>query len=521
MTIRTTIAALAFAALLAVASWPVAATVTSWYASPTGAGTACTIDVPCPLAFAIGATSPALPGDTVWLRGGTYNGIFESRLVGTPTAPIIVRNYSGERATLDGGTNTSILLMVSGSYTWFWGFEITSSSTDRLSTQVGSSPTDLDRPYEAISNAQTPGAGVGIKIINMVIHNLGQGVALWVDATNAEAYGNLIYYNGWNAPDRAHGHGIYSQNAAPSTRTIRDNIFYANYDYNVQMSGSNAHLDNHVIDGNIVFWDGAANTVYGGAALVMGGALSSTGNALTTNAFYGSPHGGTLNFSLGNQNVTMTGNLVGAALNTEPRLEASVLLDNQTGTVNISGNEFYAGQITPPNYASLYPSNNYWLWPSAPTGTWTLVRPNVYEGGRGHVAVFNWDHAASISVDLSSVLAVGSTYEIRNAQDYFGTPMVTGTYTGGTVSIPMSGSSVETPAGAAAPSPTGPEFNAFVVQTVAGVQPTVMPTQTPTSAPPTATPTPTWTPAPPTATVPPTPTPTRVPPGHAKKTPTH
>jgi hypothetical protein len=68
-------------------------------------------------------------------------------------------------------------------------------------------------------------------------------------------------------------------------------------------------------------------------------------------------------------------------------------------------------------------------------------------------------------VDLSSVLTVGTAYEIRNVQNYFGTPVLTGTYAGGTVSIPMAASSVETPAGAAAPNPTGPEFNAFVIVT--------------------------------------------------------
>ncbi len=58
---------------------------------------------------------------------------------------------------------------------------------------------------------------------------------------------------------------------------------------------------------------------------------------------------------------------------------------------------------------------------------------------------------------------MGSSYEIRNAQDYFATPVLTGTYAGGTLALPMSGLSVETPVGVAAPPATGPEFNAFVL----------------------------------------------------------
>ena len=327
----------------------------------------------------------------------------------------------------------------------------------------------MNRPNTAIQNAQNAGSGVGIKIINMVIHNCLQGIGLWQDATNSEAYGNLVYYNGWNAPNQSWGHGIYSQNVAPSRRTIRDNIFYANYGYNIHLYAESAHLDNHTIDGNIVFWDGAAASPAGdGASMTMGGGASATGNSVTNNAFYGFPGYGVLDFSRGNQNVTMTGNMSGVPGGNR----GDVYLENQTGTVTVTGNKFYGGLFQPSNYATLYPSNSWYKSPgAAPSGSWILVRPNAYEAGRGHVAIFNWSHAASVSVDLSSVLSVGSTYEIRNAQNFFGTPVLTGTYAGGTVSIPMAASSVETPTGAAAPNPTGPEFNAFVVLTAGSVPP--------------------------------------------------
>jgi PKD repeat protein len=331
----------------------------------------------------------------------------------------------------------------------------------------------LGRPYECIANAQQAGSGVGVKIINMVIHNCGQGVGIWQDATNSEIYGNLIYYNGWNAPDRAHGHGIYSQNLAPSARTIRDNIFYANYTYNIQLYAESTHLDNHTIDGNIAFWDGAANSPAGNSASMnMGGGASATGNSLTNNAFYGSRGWGGIDLSRGNQNVTITGNMSGTPGGSRGWLDFT----NQTGSVTVTGNKLYSNSIAPSNYATLWPSNNWYLSPgAAPSGTWTLVRPNLYESGRGHVAIFNWSHAASVSVDLSSILSVGASYEIHNAQNYFGTPVLTGTYAGGAVSIPMAASSVEIPAGASAPIPTGPEFNAFVVLTAGGGAPPTPP----------------------------------------------
>jgi hypothetical protein len=57
-------------------------------------------------------------------------------LAGTSTAPIIVRQYPGERAIIDkavvNSTNyTKAALEVRGSWVCFWGFEITDSYADR------------------------------------------------------------------------------------------------------------------------------------------------------------------------------------------------------------------------------------------------------------------------------------------------------------------------------------------------------------------------------------------------------
>src|SRR6185503_10835654 len=91
-----------------------------------------------------------------------------------------------------------------------------------------------------------------------------------------------------------------------------------------------------------------------------------------------------------------------------------------------------------------------------------FVRANKYEAGRANVTVYNWTGASTVDVDLSGVLAAGASYEVRNAQDFYGAPVASGTYQGGTVRLPMN-LSVATPVGKAAPAPTGPEFNVFVV----------------------------------------------------------
>jgi PKD repeat protein len=66
------------------------------------------------------------------------------------------------------------------------------------------------------------------------------------------------------------------------------------------------------------------------------------------------------------------------------------------------------------------------------------------------------------------ILAIGASYDVRNAQNYFAPPVLSGTYTGGSLRLPMTGLSAAAPIGGTAPPATGPEFNAFVLLSVGG-----------------------------------------------------
>ena len=74
-----------------------------YYVSPEGtpAGDG-SLEAPMDLATALGPRSRARPGDTILLRAGTYPGAFNSTLAGVGGSPIIVRQYAGERASIDG-----------------------------------------------------------------------------------------------------------------------------------------------------------------------------------------------------------------------------------------------------------------------------------------------------------------------------------------------------------------------------------------------------------------------------------
>ena len=129
--------------LLACAAVDRVASAADFYVSPGGSSSGNgSINSPWDLQTALNQPSSVHPGDTIWLRGGTYVGHYLSNLNGTSASPIVVRQYAGERATLDGNDGTAnITLDVEGTYSWFWGFEVMNSSTNRTSSTPLRPPT--------------------------------------------------------------------------------------------------------------------------------------------------------------------------------------------------------------------------------------------------------------------------------------------------------------------------------------------------------------------------------------------
>jgi hypothetical protein len=95
-----------------------------------------------------------------------------------------------------------------------------------------------------------------------------------------------------------------------------------------------------------------------------------------------------------------------------------------------------------------------------------VVRANRYERGRANIIIYNWNHASLVAVDLTGIVARGATYEVRDAQNYFGAPVRKGTYQGSMVELPMTGLSAAQPNGSVSRPHihTAPEFAVFVVR---------------------------------------------------------
>jgi hypothetical protein len=452
------------------------------YGTSSGTGTT---DAPWDLATALagGHGTQVQPGDTVWIRGGTYVGSFQTSLAGTPGAPIYFRQYPGERATIDGS------LAAEGSDLVFWGFEIMQSRPTVI----------VDRVLEANT--------INGKFINLVLHDAGfSGVSMGADkGAGVELYGSIVYNNGFR--DNI-DHGIYAHNATTGTKYITDNVLFNNFARGIQVyEGSATELHDYQVVGNICFNNGTIATGSSEVNLLMSAPAVLTGLVAKSNLLYYSPGTDGVQLRLGNYDPSDSAlynkdidvedtYAVGGSVGLEMQYQwASAIIRNNTFVGNGATEVVRTGGPTPGIYD--WAGNTYYRDPAAaaweqagttypfdawktatglgatdvatsgaPPATQVFVRPNKYEAGRAFVAIYNFAHQNPVSVDLSGVLSPGAHYEIRNVQNVYGTAVASGTYGGGTVAFPMNGVSPPKPIGRVAPAQapkTGPDFDVFLV----------------------------------------------------------
>ena len=466
-----------------------------FYTSPTGqsSGTG-SISSPWDLPSAlIGAAGRIHPGDSIWLRGGTYkppnSGGFYATVGGTSASPVVFRNYQGERVTLDGN-GCEFTLAINGAYSWFWGLEIMDSSSSRWTNETtGGHP----NAYGVAVYAP------GVRLINNVVHDTAQGFSAYNIASDSVYYGNLSYYNGYMAPDRNHGHGYYMQNST-GTKFLVDNFSGDNSDEGFQIYGSgNADVVGFRLFGNVSFNNSSwpfphfqYNYIIAGGAQrkdiqtdqnhsyftpsenygfnAFGQYTSGEDMTITNSVFVGGAggpevhcQGGPIVFT-GNRSYVQPGGLDQMRLEMCPgQTIAGWTWDNnqyfgKTNFYNDDSNVDFVSWKLSTGFDAHSTMNT-----SAPTGKWIYIRPNQYESKRANIVIYNWDLSTTVSVDLSGVLAVGDPFVIQDAQNFFGSPVASGTYNGSLISVPMTGLTKAIPSGFAAPAHTAPLFGTFIV----------------------------------------------------------
>jgi hypothetical protein len=473
-----------------------------FYVSPGGSASGDgSINNPWDLKTALGQPSSVTSGSTIFLRGGTYNVPavdlgFTSSLSGTADNPIIVTSYPGEWAVIDGNLSHSTIknktiLRITGTYTWYVNFEITNTETSTRKI-----PDSNSNPSKRRGNG-IDDYGIETKLINLVIHDAGQGIVSPQSAKNSEYYGNIIYNNGWDAPDRTHGHSTYIQNEI-GTKKIENNIFFAAFSMNGQTGGSEiAHAVNLSFIGNTFFngvlaWKGPnirqfkviGNNFYNNE-LKMGYSLSSTHRDAEVRNNYIMSGVSLYEFSdqlvfqnntVWNNNTTgknmvlnhkslkpsikfsIDNNIYYKAFATHPYWHFKInyygvrnfQLKRHTGFFaydKTTGSQSTAYSYTKKSWKDDFPfDRNSTYIDAAPAGTKHFLQPNRYDSRRANLIIYNWDQLNTVGIDVSSVLSPGDTYELRNVQDYFG-DVITGTYSGGDLQITMTGRNRAKPIG--------------------------------------------------------------------------
>jgi hypothetical protein len=457
------------------------------------------IDTPWDLVTALqGAAGAIQPGDTVWLRGGTYTGKFVVSVSGTPGGRVTFRAYPGERVTLDDPTlapDNDDQFLVNGSWLVFWGIEFTNSNPGRL--EAG---TSLDyRPTNVVNN------GDHNRYVNLVIHDGGVGFYNYANRFDVELAGSVIYNIGWQADDRGHGHGVYVRSDVGPV-VVRDNVIFNQFGVGIHAytdSGPEG-LRGITLEGNVAFNNGSIAREASENILLGGRGAAAREDTLRANMTYFSPGLaeivaiGITNIKVGygatvGEDVWVGGNYASGgnpALDVRDWKTATVtgnVIQGTAGAVRLldltllgyawGGNTHYRDPAAPAwNYDSIPLPFSAWravtglgatdqATTDLPSNPRVFVRRNPYEPKRGMIVVYNWGQSGSVPVDLSGVLASGDRYVIRSVQDLFGAPVTSGTYGGGTVSVPMGGVTPVRPIGGAqrnAPT-TGPGFDVFVV----------------------------------------------------------
>ena len=372
-----------------------------YYVAPDGKSTnPGTLAAPWDLASALAGEHKVAPGDVIWVRGGKYSEPLKLMLAGKAGAPIHVRGYPGERATI---LDNALFVGPPSQFVWIWDLEITTTITpqERVIKESGSHPRALPRRFgDGISINHTDSDVVyrGLKFIDLVVHDTRQGISFWIDAVDSEIYGCLIYDNGWNAPDRGHGHCIYTQNK-DGVKTIANCIMSAKFNgaYTVHAYGSDrAYVDNYVVEDNIAYQEGP---------VLVGGGRPSHNIKVLHNYLYG------VSMRIG----------YGAPQNENCEVRDNIIAK---GTLKI---DRYKKAVQEGNSQTVVPEHK------------AVVIVNKYDPNRAHLAVYNGAKAPMVTVDVSTFLKPGERFRLLNPKDAFGEPVLSGTCESSTITVPVQG----------------------------------------------------------------------------------
>lgn len=441
------------------------------------------------------------PGDIIWMHGGNYDtaaetSAYKTFLVGTQDKPIIIRAYGD--GPVDIHISTSSTDFVSSAYNWFWGLEPNTKNANRTNVQGSYERIpgfSLDMPGHSVINCVLSDMGhpaIGAwgdmadgEIYGTIIwgtghYEVGTGTPIRGSAIYAQNVSELqrkirdvITFRSFNngvkpyteegKTDNFHIEGTigFKNNANPiivsagSSNPIQNLNVINNYTWeeedhqNSVVSLGNAYApainNNLTVQGNYFVSMGRAT---GGPLIInQWDNLTVKDNTLVTRFTYdytesprlftfmhsdtdvgfewnNNKYFGARDESIGNDNL----------INIYTDYTTNFLADLHLYT--LQGWQDYTAASTTLTTADVSSTwtRNY------PTDNVVFVRPNLYERGRGHIVIYNWENLDEVLVDISNLgLDEGEAFEVRDVQNYYGPIVLTAIYShvSSNIKLPM------------------------------------------------------------------------------------
>ena len=440
----------------------------------------------------IGAKEVVIGSEVLHLDNVSGNRVLESYRARSGSISS-AQAYPAGTLVILAGTN----LQVEGNGTIYRDFEITCSNPNRNAATM---------PELGLGNGII-NVGNGNKFVNLIVHDTMNGVFTSNLSQNTEIYGVLSYNNGQFIGTEGKGHGLYLENSAGFSR-VYETISLNNFNLGAQYFGVTASYVGGDTRGSVFANNGSPLGRYNAEQrnfnLLVGTDSQRIPTVSVQNNYFFHPYtsnGSNLawGYGAGIADGTVANNyFVGGG-------GALIGVGNTTNST-INNNQFFSTRAGV-YYAQIYPGSSYaWnnntyhkaqgrnVYALSGVGvfgfsSWktqtgfdlssvetnanlpdtVVVRPNAYTPGRAHVIVYSPSRAASVSVNLSTAgLANGQSYTIRNAFNYGGEIVASGTYNASSpvINLPLSGNAalVAPPVGFGyTPPTTAPDFALFVV----------------------------------------------------------
>lgn len=455
--------------------WRMAAAA-DWYVTTNGTGDG---SIGSPWSLQTATTNALLqPGDTVWLRAGTYfpvvtNSYLEGALGwwtsvgGVSNNPVTYRSFTNEWAAIDRR--------------WLLTSYVRFRDLEFFDSLKGHNPTNESYPNGPWVQF-VMSSSVGDEWINCVIHDVDN---CWgSSASTATVRGCILWHVGWNDFE----HVCYPNAASfignicawPLNRTFNNSVGESVCNSNI-IFGSGKTIGVST-DNDINFGVDKA-TIIGNVCLNSNQTFSidvTSGSVISNNICVG----GKQPVLLEGTNSLFEGNMV-----YRNSSDANILIyfsATNPASWTVDYNSYYAL----PGSAITFANNGVYGWTfgqwqgnngfdlngttniSVPPDTVRVIG-NIDQSKRCHIAVLNWSLQNNVTVSLAGVLNAGDSYRLYSAQNYNAGAIRGGIYDGTNISVPMTNLTTaavlygtnENYQGQTITQPpaTSPEFGAFVV----------------------------------------------------------